>query len=56
MLGLPLLSWVLAGYLPDTEPEVDDDVRQALVAVGSPVLSWLDDKDAKRALDLEDVS
>lgn len=54
MLGLPLLSWLLAGFL--LEPEVDDDVRQALVAVGSPVLSWLDDKDAKKERDLEDVS
>lgn len=50
MLGLPLFSgWISSGP-SDLDSEISPDIRQALMAAGSSLVSWLEEKD------LEEIS
>jgi hypothetical protein len=49
MLGLPIFSWWSSPASSDAESEIPQDIRQALVAVGSPLVSWLEERNLEEA-------
>lgn len=49
MSGFHLMPWWAKELPSDAKQEVAADIRQALTAVGSPLLSWLDQRTMEEA-------